>query len=1431
AVGSGDVLVPTCCNVISAGTIGNDQSNCGPLDPAPINSLSLPGGGLGAIEYVWLQSPVNVPNVVGNTNWTLIPGATGASYDPGMLSQTTYFIRCARRSGCSFFAGESNIVEVEVLPGLTATAYMGRPVTCNGGNNGSASVNATGGLVPYSYLWSNGATTFMLPSLTAGSYTVTVTDANGCTSASTATVIEPTSLSLSISGTDPTCARGIDGGASISVSGGTAPYQYAWSNGATSSSITGLGNGSYTVTITDAANCTATASVTIARPACCNITDGGQIGYSQGFCGGFDPAPLQNVVAPSGGIGTIEYVWLQSPVNVPNVIGNTNWTVVPGANGISYDPGFLTQTTYFIRCARRDGCSLYIGESNIVGIYVHEFPTLTFSGTDATCTGVTDGSLSVTPAGGIAPYTYNWSNGATTATANNLSAGTYTVTVTDIKGCTVSETLMVGQTSGLVVNTNGTDVSCNDGNLRICSVHKAQGGDHALTIPGLPGTDRDFIFGPNGGTFVQFQNGTARLYGEAINVDEPTKRFLVDLWYKDQMNWAQWSALGRNKKGNSQGQHVNWDFYVFDDTQSNILIGLGDLTGDTLYFTHRPSNYQYGLQVGQNANDKDQSFGMSSWFFYSGVVNGNAVNGVGDVNSTNDCSSSASDGGATATATGGAAPYTYTWSNGAVGASITGLTPGSYAVTVTDANGCTELGSVQVGTPQVLAVSASGVDANCGNNCDGFAGLQATGGTAPYAYEWSTGDTTDTATGLCAGSYDVTVTDANGCVAVATITLGGPRPIQLTTTVTPPSCSGAAFTASYVIERAAGDGHAVWLRNLPGGISTDFVFGPNGGNFIEYPDGTARISGMVSNTQDASRQWYVDLWLNQKRDWTQWSALGRGYKDERNFAGQNFTTWTYYELDHSRVNSLTGAGSLAGSYLTITHRPSNLNFGFQIGQAANSKNADFGMSGWFYYSGTVNGQTVNNLIGDVNFDISSITLGGCDGALVANATGGSGALSYAWSNGATGTSLSDLCAGTYTVTITDTNGCTYSDSVAVVNNNCLPFSKLENSSCDVTLNSFSQQLFAQLVPGASQYEFEVSHPATGFVTNYFRGPDRKLAFNWLQGTSYGMTYNVRVRAQVNGNWGEFGLICQVTTPAAPTTQLANSSCNTTVNTLNDWLYITSVPGATNYRYEVTGPNNFQQVYVRGYQWTNFRMAFVGGLQNNTTYNVRVAAMVGGQWLPYGPACTVTTPGSGAGGTTQLITNQCGITMSSMQTYLFYDPVPGANNYRYEVTAPGFSTVYVRGYQWTIFRFDWIPGVQPGVTYTVRIAARVGNTWGNYGSACTVTTPGSSARTRVDDLQPTVDGLEADEAMPQSLELLVYPNPNRGAFTLELVGSTTQQTRVELYNPTGQLILSDQPVAGEVYRREVSLEAGFAKGVYFIRLVNGEEIIHSKVIVQ
>lgn len=212
------------------------SASCGQNDGA---AIVIPGAGVAPYSYNWSNG--------------------GTTQQISNVGAGVYMVTVTDANGCT----DSASVSVNNIGGPTLQSATGTNVTCNGDGDGTATASATGGTPPYSYMWSNGGTTQSISNLGGGTYTVTITDANGCLVSGTVTVTEPAALAAGASATDETCQGCNDGTATASPTGGTAPYTYNWSNGSTSQNIFSLAPGTYTVTITDANGCTTMQDVTV----------------------------------------------------------------------------------------------------------------------------------------------------------------------------------------------------------------------------------------------------------------------------------------------------------------------------------------------------------------------------------------------------------------------------------------------------------------------------------------------------------------------------------------------------------------------------------------------------------------------------------------------------------------------------------------------------------------------------------------------------------------------------------------------------------------------------------------------------------------------------------------------------------------------------------------------------------------------------------------------------------------------------------------------------------------------------------------------------------------------------------------------------------------------------------------------------------------
>ena len=362
-------------------------------------------------------------------------GVSSNVFDPATSSTGTFTITYSYTNGCGTYTDTESLT-VSPTPSISISST---DVSCNGGSDGSATATPSGGSSPYSYAWSGGGgSAATANNLSAGTYTVTVTDNNGCEGTSSVTINEPTQLIVITSATAVSCNGGSNGAVSSIATGGTSSYSYLWSNGSTSSIVTGMSAGTYTVTATDANGCTATATATITEPTAVVASIGTPTNVSCN--GGSDGSAT---ASGSGGTSPYSFAW-------------------SGGAGSSATATGLSAGTYTVTVTDANGCS----DTETVTI-TEPTPVVASIGTptNVSCNGGSDGSATASGSGGTSPYSYAWSGGGSSATATSLSAGTYTVTVTDANGCTDTETVSITQpaTAVTVSITSSTNVSCNGG--------------------------------------------------------------------------------------------------------------------------------------------------------------------------------------------------------------------------------------------------------------------------------------------------------------------------------------------------------------------------------------------------------------------------------------------------------------------------------------------------------------------------------------------------------------------------------------------------------------------------------------------------------------------------------------------------------------------------------------------------------------------------------------------------------------------------------------------------------------------------------------------------------------------------------------------------------------------------------------------------------
>ncbi|HHZ65995.1 MAG TPA: T9SS type A sorting domain-containing protein [Flavobacteriales bacterium] len=624
------------------------------------------------------------------------------------------------------------------------------PSTC-GNADGIATVSSvSGGFPPYAYAWSSGDTTVTDSGLTSGVQYVTVIDVNGCVAYATIEITDSDtgpSIGL-IAQTNNLCAGEENGAIGILVVGGVAPYDIIWSNGEVTQSIDSLGEGIYELTVTDAQGCVAAASYTVTSPyplASTSVVSDATCGISDGSA----------VIVVNGGTLPYTYSWQ--------------------GGGTDQIKSGLTAGIYSVTVTDNNGCTLVtpIIVNNVGGPSVQLLAT-----TSTDCNNLTAGAIDITASGGTPAYTYLWSNADTSEDISGLTVGQYTVTVTDAATCVAA----------LVVEIEDLVPAIQD--ICVVTVDTVSGKNIVVwEKTGGLGIDHFNIYkeGTQSGIYQLIGStpfGSLSEYHDSLS-DPSLRSWRYKISAVD--SCGQESALSSIHKtlhltinlALGGGNNLIWDGYsglpistyvIYRGTAPDTLKAINIVSGNSFTFTD-PSppagTLHYVVAAlhpfGGCTADKAKNYNSSK--SNSTSVGLAPTPSLAISTSTTNATTGNCDGTATASVTGGAAPYTYSWNTSPVQTDSVaiGLCPGTYTASIIDSNGDTISADVTVveGTNS-LQITMSATSATF-SICDGTATASVTGGTAPYTYSWNTSptQTNATATGLCPGTYTATVIDNN----------------------------------------------------------------------------------------------------------------------------------------------------------------------------------------------------------------------------------------------------------------------------------------------------------------------------------------------------------------------------------------------------------------------------------------------------------------------------------------------------------------------------------------------------------------------------------------------------------------------------------------------------------------------------------------------
>lgn len=397
------------------------------------------------------------------------------------------------------------------------------------------------------------------------------------------------------------------------------------------------------------------------------------------------------------------------------------------------------------------------------------------------------------------------------------------------------------------------------------------------------------------------------------------------------------------------------------------------------------------------------------------------------------------------------------------------------------------------------------------------------------------------------------------------------------------------------------------------------------------------------------------------------------------------------------------------------------------------------------------------------------------------------------------------------------NGVNCNSQSEVINQCNMNVTQLKTNHCGEQLSTFGEVFWADNVPGATEYKFEIKNIGDPNDVTY---NDRHIASNtlYLAGHMHvDETYLVRIKVKINGEWGIWGPACELHSPnEVPLTSLNNTWCNASTNTFADVFHAYTVTGATNYMFE------FKEIGSTDPPIENLRIPKTNTLQipglltAGVTYEVRVKAFIGTQEGDYGPVCLLDAPAQVP--LTKIRDADCGITLSSYHQVFKCDQVAGATAYRFKFNGtivsdrPTFTnTLYIAGL------------LTQNTQHAVEVAAKVGGVWGAYGDVCYITSPPTPPMNLPGQDDNTIGELTEGSAFTAGItdeetpSFAVYPNPAIEAFSLK---TDLDNYTIKLYSTNGQLVYNASQLSG-TQQIEVSQ---FDAGLYILQISDSENVL-------
>jgi SprB repeat/Secretion system C-terminal sorting domain len=559
--------------------------------------------------------------------------------------------------------------------------------------------------------------------ITGQQYFTVVSDAEGCEVAITGTVEcgnQPCVLGASLSVTGASCYNGNDGEAEIVIApGNNDPYSFNWSNGSTAALQQNLQPGLYFVTVENAGGCSEMFSALITNPqsiiANASATPESALNASDGTA----------TANPTGGTPPYSYLWTYNNATTQTITG-------------------LTEGFYSVVIFDANNCS-QIATVNVASYNCQLGVSITAE--NINCAGLNDGTLTALATNGNGESSYVWSNGATSANVQNLAPGIYSVTVTDDNACqTIGSATLSAPTPVVGALLSTSDVSCFNGNDGSATV-QASGGVAPFTYSWPGGSTGDIQTALAAGSYVvTFTDANGCTGTIPVTISEPTE-LLASIPIMDQVSC--FSNDDGSATAFAQGGTPGYS-YLWNDPMNQSSATASDLTAGTYTVTITDNN--------MCTNTAQTTISEPTELIASIPITDQVS-----------CFSN-DDGSATAFAQGGTPGYSYLWNDpmSQTSATASNLTAGTYTVTITDNNMCTNTAQTTITEPTMLLVTVDNVTAEVGDLANGSISITPTGGTPPYSFTWVLAGVVisneEDISGLeSAGNYRVLVQDANGC--------------------------------------------------------------------------------------------------------------------------------------------------------------------------------------------------------------------------------------------------------------------------------------------------------------------------------------------------------------------------------------------------------------------------------------------------------------------------------------------------------------------------------------------------------------------------------------------------------------------------------------------------------------------------------------------